>query len=76
MSTLNKIGLWLLGIGMVLLFGRAAIEIVRDFLYTNNVPGFVKWGIALVFLAFVVMLIALIIERIKDKKYEDDTLNN
>lgn len=76
MSTLNKTGLWFLGIGFIILVFLGLREVVPEFVDTDEITLFVKVAIVLLVGGFFAIFAALVIERVKDNKNEHDTFNN
>lgn len=72
MKLLNILGLTVFSIGGATLIGFGLYNFLNIFLKDSSVPFVVKLGITGLILGTIIILTSLIIERIKDKKYDSN----
>lgn len=68
------IGWIFFSIGAIILLVTSTFYFIRDFLLDNNVPVFIRVGVALLVIGIVVLLISIIRERIffnKNERYKE-----
>ena len=71
MKPLNTIGLTIFSLGALVLIGYGLYELVAALWQDTDIPIIIKLGIVGVILGVLILLIALVSERIKDNKKEN-----
>jgi len=66
MKAINKLGLGVLGTGILILVGSGLYKAIPAFFKDGSVPVLVKLGIVGVFLGIIIILISFIFERVKE----------
>jgi hypothetical protein len=70
MKFINRLGLGILGAGLLILIGFGLYKFAVVFLKDASVPLLIKVGVFGVFLGIIIILISFIFERIKEAKKE------
>lgn len=74
MKILKTIGLSIFVISGLALFGYGVYQFVLEFFWDAEVPLIIKIGLTGLAVGFLITIITLIIERVKDKKNETFTI--
>jgi hypothetical protein len=71
MKILKTTGLVIFGSGALSLIGYWLYLMTKEFLWVSDIPFIIRFGVIAIILGIIVTLIALIFERINDKKNEN-----
>jgi hypothetical protein len=71
MKILKTTGLVIFGAGALSLIGYWLYLMTKEFLWVSDIPFIIRFGVIAIILGIIVTLIALIFERINDKKNEN-----
>ena len=70
MKTVKRLGLLLLTVSALALIVYGVFELIAVLFQDTSIPLIIKLGIAGVIIGIILIIIALVFERIKDKKNE------
>jgi hypothetical protein len=71
MKLLNKIGLIIFAASAAILTGYGVFELINSFFLGSDEPLLIRIGVTGLVFGVLLILIALVLERIKDKKSEN-----
>ena len=72
MNTLKKIGLWVLGLSLATLTAYGLFALLRDIWLEPDIPPVLRLAIIGFVVGLLVVLAALVVERIKDANQEKE----
>ena len=71
MKIIKTTGLVIFGLGAIALIGYWLYLMAIEFLWVTEIPFVIRFGVTGIILGVIITLIALVIERMKDKNNEN-----